>query len=319
MMRIINTLMTALLLLALTATGAYAQSNAMTHTTLSAAITSISNNAITFTVGSATGFTANTTMAVIDGEGLNIQAVSGTTITASRGFQGTTAMQHNSGAIVLVGPYNAFYDRDPVGGRCSAAAQPYLPFVNLKGHRLWNCNASQWVLQTWPGEIQSGPTSYCTETVGNVAYGSIGTNLVTVAGTIYFGSFEIPKTTRLTSMKAMQGATVGTDKFLYVLYRADGVKLATTALAGVATTGGDAFLSDDLTTPYLATGPARYYFGLQSNGSTDKFRAVATLTFVNLFGNSQTGAFATIPSITTVPTALTADKAPYGCVVATTP
>lgn len=86
-------------LLASVAAFAQQQNPTFTVTTLSAAINS---TATIMTVASATGFTANTTVAQIEDEVVGIAAVSGTTITIRRGQNGTRAANHASGSAVRV-------------------------------------------------------------------------------------------------------------------------------------------------------------------------------------------------------------------------
>jgi hypothetical protein len=75
-----------------------------TVTTLSAALTS---SALTLTVASATGITANTTVLKIDNEILGVSSVSGTTIGVRRGQQGTRAQNHgNTRAVYIAPPQN---------------------------------------------------------------------------------------------------------------------------------------------------------------------------------------------------------------------
>lgn len=117
-----------------------------TSTTLSAAITDLTNT--TITVASATGFTAGTTAVFIDREYAEIRAVSGTTITLSgRGQGGTRAETHYANAIVWVGPRGnngPFSNTDgtvnePAPGRCVSTNVLYLPQINIISGNIWNC------------------------------------------------------------------------------------------------------------------------------------------------------------------------------------
>jgi hypothetical protein len=80
----------------------------LTPTTLSAAVTKAKQ--IQIVVASATGITAPTqTTSVdlyIDKELMLVEAVSGTTVTVSRGQGGTTATTHASGALVFASSPN---------------------------------------------------------------------------------------------------------------------------------------------------------------------------------------------------------------------
>jgi hypothetical protein len=79
--------------------GNFGQKPTFTQTTLSAALTS---NALTMTVASATGFTVNTTEALIGDELVGISSISGTTIGIRRGQGGTKATTHGNGMPVWV-------------------------------------------------------------------------------------------------------------------------------------------------------------------------------------------------------------------------
>jgi len=92
------------ILLLLLAGLAYGQPT-FTVTTLSAAIDSDDTS---MSVASATGFTANTTVAQIGRELLRVRTVSGTTIGIIRGAFGTRATNHGNGMPVVVAPNENF-------------------------------------------------------------------------------------------------------------------------------------------------------------------------------------------------------------------
>lgn len=73
---------------------------AITSTTLSAAI---DTNDMIMAVASATGFTANTTICLIDDEILEVKLVTGLNVNVTRGMNGTRATNHGSGRSVMVG------------------------------------------------------------------------------------------------------------------------------------------------------------------------------------------------------------------------
>lgn len=127
----------ALVAVLLLGSSAFAQSNTTTQTTLAAAVTTTSTTVIT--VSSATGFTANTTYAFVDGELMAVTAVSGTNISVVRGASGTRAGTHLIGAIVHVGPVQAFRSVDPAG-RCIPSEQTYLPQINYITGLIWSCS-----------------------------------------------------------------------------------------------------------------------------------------------------------------------------------
>lgn len=117
----------------------------MTTTTLSAAVSTTSTT--TIRVASATGMTAGATMLYVEdgtggvgaGEALFVNSINGTAIGVTRGYYGTLANTHISGAVVFVGPPSAFQVVDP-SGSCVAANQPFTPYLNVKTGNQWLCS-----------------------------------------------------------------------------------------------------------------------------------------------------------------------------------
>lgn len=150
---------------------------------------------------------------------------------------------------------------------------------------------------SFDGIVATGRLRYSTVPIGSVAYGSMGTDSVQVAGSIYVADMAIPRTMTITGIGVLNGSTVGTDKVIYGLYADTGLLLATTALAGTTTSGANAFQEIALTAPIIVRGPARFAIVVQFNGTTDKLRKIAASTFIDVMTQSQTGTFGTIPSI----------------------
>lgn len=170
----------------------------LTATKLSAAVTS--NSQTVFTVASATGIAANTTVLwVEDGPGGNSEAVfvnsvSGTQISVTRGYGGTVVNNHLSGSVVLAGAPPAFVSTDP-SGSCTAS-QSYTPTINivggsngLKGGNQWICSSisGNWV----PGFFNTQRPAGVTTAVASVAgatdpsgplFHISGTNAITAWG-----------------------------------------------------------------------------------------------------------------------------------------
>lgn len=145
--------------------------------------------------------------------------------------------------------------------------------------------------------------------IGSVAYGSLGTNTTPVAGTVYVSSFQLPvDMVDATGIACMNGGTAATDKLLYSIYDADGVLVANTAVAGTVATGTDSFQALAFTA-VADLNAGSYFLGWQTNGTTTRFRTVATATYIGIASGSATGTFGTLPAIT-APTTFTADKAP---------
>lgn len=137
MKNIVTRSVTAIVAVLLLAGSAVAQTTT-TQTTLSSAVTSTSTTVIN--VSSATGFTANTTYAFVDGELMAVTAVNGTAISVLRGASGTRSGTHLAGALVHVGPIAAFRSVDPAG-KCVPSQESYLPQINYITGLVWNCTA----------------------------------------------------------------------------------------------------------------------------------------------------------------------------------
>lgn len=152
------------------------------------------------------------------------------------------------------------------------------------------------------------PTRVPNIPIGAVAYGSLGTNAVHVAGTIYVSEIFIPFKKTITGLAVLNGATVGTDNLIVALYpAAGGAVLKNSALAGTLSAGPDAFQEIPFTSTYAALG-GLYYAAVQCNGITAKTRRIAASTYLNLT-KSFAGAFGTLGSLT-VPVATAADAGP---------
>lgn len=296
-----------------------------TRTTLSAAVTT--TGATTITVASATGFLPNDII-VIDHEAIQIPsgytAATAAITNVTRGYNGTLATTHASGATVLRSTAANVSNADFFGS-CTAANQPYLPRIsinrNIRDVALYNCNNGMWARQTLPDDVQQLGTVFnpvCTmpffTTIGNTfAYVALGTNTTPVDGTTFYGSIWIPHTMALTGIRGLNGSVAGTDSLIYTLHRADGVPVASTAVAGTTASGANAFQTIAFTSVYMATGPARYWVGVTANGTTTRLETIPASSFISLLASSRTGTFGTAQTIV-APTTLIANTAPIACV-----
>ncbi len=170
----------------------------LTATSLSAAVTS--TNTTVFRVASATGITANSTVLYVDdgtggnGEAVFVNAVNGTAISVTRGYNGSHAAQHLSGSVVLAGAPAAFVSKDP-SGSCTAA-NAYTPTVNILGGANGQKGGNQWICSTisasWvPGYFNTQRPAGVTTAVASVAgatqpsgplFHVTGTNAITAWG-----------------------------------------------------------------------------------------------------------------------------------------
>ncbi|MGE0400836.1 MAG: hypothetical protein AB7T06_29265 [Kofleriaceae bacterium] len=144
--------------------------------------------------------------------------------------------------------------------------------------------------------------------LGGTAIASIGTDAAAVAGTVYVAEVFLPANKTLTGIGVLNGTNVGTDKINVALYDGDGVKVANSDLAGTLGAGADAFQQVPFTATYDAVGPARYFVGLQVEGTTHQNQRMSANTPV-CFTAAVAGSFGTMPNITP-PTSFTAGQGP---------
>jgi hypothetical protein len=150
--------------------------------------------------------------------------------------------------------------------------------------------------------------------IGAVAYASLGTSAVHVAGTVYVSEINVPRSMLVTSIAVLNGTVVGTDSLIVMLYGPKGgMPLANSALAGVLSAGANALQEIPLTVPFNLTNDGRYYIGLQCNGATATTRRIAASTYLNL-AKSFTGTFGTMAPLV-LPTTTVADTGPIGYLV----
>lgn len=212
--------------------------------------------------------------------------------TLSSGTSGTDfAIAHSAGAIAFNLPDAGASARGAVttGTQTLAGAKTFSGTLTPTG-----------------GVVATGRSKYSTVTIGAVAYGSFGAAVNPVAGTIYIAEVFIPRNVTLTGVGFLNAGTVGTNKVIVALFTtAGGAAVANSALAGTLTSGPNAFQEVAFTGTYAAIGPARAWIGLQFDGATDNFRAIAASTFIDVLTKSYAGAFGTIGSLT-IPTTFAA-------------
>lgn len=285
----------------------------LTRTTLAAAVTTTSTTFVR--VSSATGITANTTVLFVDGEAMTVNAVSGTTISVTRGEPSSRAATHPNGAVVWIGPPNAFYFQNPFGypsGSCTRSLQLFLPYIDVNNAIISDCIGGVWVNgDNWPPAVTAfrvlAPNS------GGTAYTALnGSGTTDVAATMNCTEIDLPFNKLLTGIGVMNGTTVGTDKHLVALYDASGNLLTNSATAGVTSAGASTYQSYSFTSTYFAVGPATYFGCVQNNGATDNVRMIVTGTQDTYLTKGVTGqTFGTIPATITVPTTFTTAVGPY--------
>jgi hypothetical protein len=283
----------------------------LTQTTLSSAISNTSTT--TVVLASATGVTATSTVIFVDSEAMFVNAVNGTTLSVTRGYNGTQSGTHAASAPVLLGVPYAFAYQAPVGS-CTRANVLYLPVIAF-GVGGVAPTASDCI----GGEWSTGPVAVYKNTVfrvlapnsGGTAYTSLDTNgAATVAGTLNCTELDLPATKLLTGLGVMFGTTAGgSDKHLVALLDSTGNVLANSALAGATNSTASTYITFAFTSPYYAV-PGQYFACTQSNGTSDTLRFLVTGTQDTYLTTSKTGTFGTIPTIT-VPTGFTTAVGPY--------
>lgn len=144
-----------------------------------------------------------------------------------------------------------------------------------------------------------------------LAFASLGTSGVHVAGTVYFSEIFVPHWNQWTGIGVLNGATVGTDNMLVALYGSNGALIANSAVAGTLSAGANAFQNRAFTNAVLLA-PGRYFLAMQCNGTTATTRKQAAANGGNTMTGSVAGTFGTLPATITVPTTFTADVGPIG-------
>lgn len=142
-----------------------------------------------------------------------------------------------------------------------------------------------------------------------LAFASLGTSAVHVAGSWYRAEIFVPHVASWTGINVLNGATVGTDNVMVGLWDSAGNLIANSATTGVLSAGANAFQSHAFVAPVLLA-PGRYFVGVQCNGTTATTRRWAAANGGNLMTSITAGTFGTVPATFTPPTTFTADVGP---------
>jgi hypothetical protein len=279
-----------------------------TITTLNGAVDNVTTQ---FTLTSASAVTAGSSYIFLDRELDAVTAVSGNVVTIQRGVSGTKQAAHANNAPVVIGLPAQFSFTTPTGS-CTRSNEQYLPKINVATGTVSDCLGGVW--QT--GAPANGITAQATVKAASPSPGGTtqGTSTASgAAGDMYCTEMFLPTTKVLTGLAPLAGATVGTDKWIVALYDSTGNLLANSAAPGSSNDGSTAsvYVPIAFTGKYLAVGPADYFACVQSSGTTDTFRLVATGNADTVLTKLYTGTYATIPSTITVPTTFTTLNGPY--------
>ncbi len=144
----------------------------LNSTTLGAAL---NGTALTVTVASTSGAAAGY-LAFVDREALLVTAVnSSTSLSVQRGYNGTVAASHASGALTYLDRANYFYASEPGSGTCTAGAQVVTPHVNVLTGNLTACVNGRWQgTNLNPFTLSTFPRTPVT----NVAYTVLPTDVI---------------------------------------------------------------------------------------------------------------------------------------------
>lgn len=135
------------LLLFVSGLSAFGQTS-LTQTTLASAVATTSITQIK--VASATGITVNQTLLYIDNEAMWVTGINGTNVNVMRGYTSTSGALHISGAMVLIGPPQAFVVVDPSGACTNGVGVfQFSPVVNIR-------TTDQWLCSTVTGKVIPG-------------------------------------------------------------------------------------------------------------------------------------------------------------------
>lgn len=143
----------------------------------------------------------------------------------------------------------------------------------------------------------SGFTAFGTGGVTNTINSTSGADITMVAGTFYYSALYVPFNVTLTGFQVIPGSVGATDNWIVALWPiAGGAALANSALAGTVAPAAGTKKAFPFTGTLAVTGPGVYIFGLQSNGTTARFRAFQNAVEGFATG-SVAGVFGTVPSL----------------------
>lgn len=301
----------------------------LTPTTLSAAlstsggqfltVTSATPNVSTLDNFAAPGASVVGTGIIIENEYMTVKAVSGTTITVSRGQGGTRAVSHPNAALVWSArpQYLGVKVQDPQGS-CTRSTEQVVPYINAQSGNVSDCLGGRWVTGRL---LESPPFRVPAPDPGGVLYTGINTSGTAVgATTLYCTEMNLKGNKLLTGLSILNGTTVTGNARYVILYDSTGNALVNSALAGQASVTASVYENypfvNTASTPvagkFFAVGPAQYFACLQDNavGSTT-VRMAVTGQADQVLSKGQTAAvFGTVPALT-VPTTFTTAVGPF--------
>jgi hypothetical protein len=151
-----------------------------------------------------------------------VTGVSGTTISVIRGAAGTAAVNHISGAIVIIGPRQAFIAYDP-DGACTAANTAYTPTINIKNGYQWLCSTVSGVLKWVPGFNNPNPPEPSAAVASAAGLITPSGPLFHITGTAAITGFNLP-------VGFQKGVICAIPDGIFTTTNANNIALASTAV-----------------------------------------------------------------------------------------
>ena len=295
----------------------------LTTTTLSSAVTTPTQGSSTpaspyISVTSATGITAASTLLYVDNEVMFVEAANSTFLTVTRGYFGSVAHAHSSGALVWLGPPYAFFDNallnDPAGS-CKRSNETYLPHINTRYGVISDCLGGQWV-----NGVNAAPGNTTFHVMapepGGVAYttlGSGGAGTTTTTTVLYCTEVDLHENKLLTGIADLNGAGVANGNRVVGLYDSTGNLLAKSAATVTAT--ASVYQSIAFSSTYYALGPAVYFACMNDSSASDSVRMLITGQQDNSLTIGVTGLTTQVlPATFTAPTVFHTAVGPYSFV-----
>lgn len=203
--------------------GIFAQAQSLlTQTSLSGAI---NDNVQTFRLASYTNITAGSTptLLMVEKEAMLVLSVTSTNVTVARGQNGTAAVGHVTGEMVLAGPPNYFFGKTPTGS-CVSSALLVLPFVDVSTGAQYLCSTvlGKWVAGWQNDLILPNVTAAVASAAG----------LITPSGPL----FHVTGTAAITGFNIPLGFAYGSFTIIpdgvFTTTTANNIAIASTAVVG---------------------------------------------------------------------------------------
>ncbi len=248
------------------------------------------------------------------------QGTSSTCFRVRRGTLGTSASySHANAAVVWVGnpapssgdtsrPYSGVFIPEPPVGTCTASAQYSLPLVvtgsatatALYAGETYYCTAGVWTRGISQNYTAQPYTMFSTLQAPGIPLATLAANVTDIAGQEWFSQLDVPFNATSTGACLLNGTTVTTDNWIFLLWDGSGKLIANTAVAGVVASGASTYTCQAWLAPINLQGPGTYYVGIQGNGTHATFYGYITGGPPTKYGTGivAAGTFATLLNIT---------------------